>query len=309
MESIRLQRFLSQAGIASRRHAEELIVAGQVVVNGKKVNQLGTKIDPKRDEVWLQGKQIKPEKKMYLLLNKPKGYVSTASDPQDRPTIFNILLEGYMPPVEKKPKSSQSLKPIHSKNPQAIATKVEKGASSKPHLSADELVRLFSVGRLDYNTEGALLLTNDGELAHRLMHPRYGVEKLYHAKFKGHLNREQIQDLRQGVTLPKNRSEITQKAKIHRKTSTVEKSSPAAITVLAKTTQHTWLEIILHEGKNRQIHRMAEAIGSSLLKLARLEYASLSVAQMDVGTYRPLSNHEVEILYRLVGLDPEQRSR
>lgn len=158
MTLIRLQLALAKAGVASRRHAEELITAGRIKVNGKVVSVLGSRIDPVRDQVSVDDKPVLREPMAYYLLNKPKGYVTTASDPEGRPTVFELL-----------PKS---------------------------------LVRLFSVGRLDYNTEGALLLTNDGELAHALMHPSMGVPKVYHAKFRGTVGKEQLHRLRGGVDLP-----------------------------------------------------------------------------------------------------------
>ncbi len=262
MTGIRLQLALAKAGLASRRHAEELIVAGRVAVNGKIVNQLGSRIDPVSDRVTVDGNPVLREAPAYYLMNKPKGYVTTAEDPEGRPTVFSLL----------------------------------KGMA----------VRLFSVGRLDYNTEGALLLTNDGELAHALMHPSRGVAKVYHAKFRGVVSREQITMLRRGVELPPARplDKTGKPLPTAPGSGKVERSAPAQVIPVTTTGRHTWLQFILHEGKNRQIHRMAEAVGSSLLKLMRVEYAGLTLGELAVGEYRPLQSREVLELRQSVGLRP-----
>lgn len=262
MNEIRLQLALAKAGLASRRHAEELIVAGRVAVNGKIVSQLGSRIDPVSDRVTVDGNPVLREAPAYYLMNKPKGYVTTAEDPEGRPTVFSLL----------------------------------KGMA----------VRLFSVGRLDYNTEGALLLTNDGELAHALMHPSRGVAKVYHAKFRGVVSKEQVTMLRRGVELPPARplDKTGKPLPTMPGSSKVERSAPAEVIPVTSTGRHTWLQFILHEGKNRQIHRMAEAVGSSLLKLLRVEYAGLTLGELAVGEYRPLQSREVLELRQSVGLRP-----
>lgn len=263
MTGIRLQLALAKAGLASRRHAEEMITAGRVLVNGSVVTELGTRIDPVRDRVTVDGKIIEPEPPAYLLLFKPKGYVTTAQDPENRATVFELL--------------------------------------------PADLVRLFSVGRLDYNTEGALLLTNDGELAHALMHPSRGVPKTYHAKFRGLVSPEQVRRLRSGVELPPARPLAADGSPLPTPkllSSEPEHSAPAHVTVLESTGRHSWLEITLHEGKNRQIHRMAEAVGSSLLKLMRVAYATLTLDGLQVGEYRELDPREVMSLRQSVGLLP-----
>lgn len=262
MNEIRLQLALAKAGLASRRHAEELIVAGRVAVNGRVVSQLGSRIDPVSDRVTVDGNPVLREAPAYFLMNKPKGYVTTADDPEGRPTVFSLLKGGT--------------------------------------------VRLFSVGRLDYNTEGALLLTNDGELAHALMHPSRGVAKVYHAKFRGVVSREQLTMLRRGVELPPARplDKTGKPLPTQPGSARVERSAPAQVTTISSTGRHTWLQFILHEGKNRQIHRMAEAVGSSLLKLLRVEYAGLSLYELPVGEYRPLQSREVLALRQSVGLAP-----
>jgi 23S rRNA pseudouridine2605 synthase len=262
MNEIRLQLALAKAGLASRRHAEEMITAGRVAVNGRVVTQLGTRIDPIRDKISVDGAPVLREAPAYFLLNKPKGYVTTAKDPEGRQTVFELL-----------PKTAG---------------------------------RLFAVGRLDYNTEGALLLTNDGELAFALMHPSRGVPKVYHAKFRGTVDKEQLAQLRRGVDLPparplgKDGRPLPTPPGADRR----ERSAPADVTVVTSTGRHTWLQFILHEGKNRQIHRMAEAVGSSLLKLMRIEYAGLTLNDLPVGEARPLQPREVLELRQSVGLRP-----
>lgn len=286
MTGIRLQLVLAKAGVASRRAAETLITAGRVAVNGRVVKELGTRVDPVGDRVSVDGREVQREAPAYYLLNKPKGYVTTAADPEGRPTVFDLL--------------------------------------PRRELSAE--VRLFAVGRLDFNTEGALLLTNDGELAHALMHPSRGIGKVYHAKLRGHITPEQVDRLRRGVVLPPVRMlgpdgkplpspyqpqrpphlgpgrQASRHSDRRVGSERPERSAPCEIVIGKQTSQHTWLEVVLHEGKNRQIHRMAEAIGSSLLKLQRVQYASLSIADLPIGDVRPLTRREIAELRRSVGL-------
>jgi 23S rRNA pseudouridine2605 synthase len=243
-DPMRLQRFLAQGGVASRRHCEKLITDGKVRVNGQVVTELGTKVDPDADKVVVDGRRILVERPAYLLLHKPRGYVTTADDPEGRPTVMEL-----------------------------IRRRGERGGQ-----------RLYPVGRLDFNTEGVLLLTNDGDLAFALMHPRHGIEKTYHAKLQGELTVPEIEQLRAGVTLDDG---------------TVTR--PAGVHVVGDTGKHTWLEITLREGKNRQIHRMAESIGRRLLKLTRVAYAGLTVEGLRPGHWRPLSPAEVEALREAVG--------
>ncbi|MBL8636169.1 MAG: pseudouridine synthase [Myxococcales bacterium] len=262
MNGIRLQLLLAKAGIASRRHAEVLISQGHVAVNGRVVTQLGTRVDPATDRISVDGKLVEQEPLAYYLLNKPKGYVTTASDPDGRQTVFDLI--------------------------------------------PDAPVRLFAVGRLDYNTEGVLLLTNDGELAHALMHPSRGVPKVYHAKFREELTPMMIARLKEGVDLPPPRpmGRDGQPLPVPAHHGMPERSAPAEVRVLKFTSRHTWAELRIHEGKNRQIHRMAEAVGSSLLKLVRVEYAGLSADNVEVGAYRPLRSQEVAKLRQMCGLSP-----
>ena len=245
---MRLQRFLAQAGVASRRKAEELITAGRVKVNGRVVSELGSKVDSVRDEVTVGGRKLAVEQPVYLILNKPKGYVTTLSDPEKRPTVMQLL------------------------------GKVEE--------------RVYPVGRLDFNTEGVLLLTNDGDLAHALMHPSSEVKKTYRVKLRGAAGMEVVNAWQKGVTLDDG-----------------SRTAPAEVTILGPTEggHNSWLEVTIHEGKNRQIHRMAEALDLQVAKLQRVRYAGLDVEEVRLGRWRSLRRDEVEALRRVAGLKRETK--
>jgi 23S rRNA pseudouridine2605 synthase len=237
---IRLQRFLAQAGVASRRKAEELITDGRVKVNGQVVTELGSKVDPDRDKITFAGKRLLAERPVYLMLNKPRGFVTTMSDPEGRPTVLRFLKRA--------------------------------GA------------RVFPVGRLDFNTEGLLVCTNDGDLAHALMHPKHEVPKTYHVKLQGLAGMDVVKAWRDGVTLDDG-----------------DKTAPADVTLLGNTGKNAWLEVTIREGKNRQIHRMAEAVGFNVLKLTRVAYGGLVLDDLRVGETRTLSPDEVQRLRRAAG--------
>ncbi|HEX3014887.1 MAG TPA: pseudouridine synthase [Desulfobacteria bacterium] len=242
----RLQKTLAQAGVASRRHAEELILAGKVSVNGRKVTELGTKVNPYSDEIRVEGKKIaKRENKVYLLLNKPAGYVSTVRDPQGRRTVVDLV----------------------------------KGIKE----------RVYPVGRLDYETEGLLLMTNDGDFAYALTHPKHQVEKTYLALVVGVPQFDQIKTLRRGIRLADG---LTAPAKVNR-VSVIEGNA--------------LLEIKIHEGRNRQVRRMCEAIGHPVMKLHRTALAGLGLEEVPLGAYRHLSGEEVAELFRLAGPQTGQR--
>ena len=211
MPTERLQKIIAAAGIASRRKAEELIIAGRVQVNGQPVTELGSKADPERDHIRVDGKLLRgPERLVYLALNKPPGYVTTASDPEGRPTVLDLV----------------------------------RGAGA----------RVYPVGRLDYASEGLLLLTNDGALAARLMHASSHVPKTYQVKVSGRPTAENLQKLRLGVVLPPDPRHPRSARKESRKT------APARIHLL-RDAPNPWYEVTLIEGQNRQIRRMFEAIG------------------------------------------------
>jgi 23S rRNA pseudouridine2605 synthase len=251
-DRMRLQRYLAQAGVASRRKAEVLITGGHVEVNGKPATELGTKVDPERDEVRVDGTLVMRQDLVYYLLNKPKGYVSTVSDPQGRQTVMELL-------------------------PRDLPSGV------------------VPVGRLDFYTEGVLLFTNDGELSAGLLAPRSHVEKTYHVKIRGKVTPAQIDKLRAGVRLRPD-SEGPRKPDTHR-------TLPAKVDVLKFTGTHTWLVMTIREGRSRQIHRMADAIGLQVIKLQRVAFGGITYYGVKVGESRKLDRVEVRALRRLVGLD------
>jgi 23S rRNA pseudouridine2605 synthase len=232
----RLQKIIAAAGVASRRKAEELISSGRVAVNGQTVTELGTKADPERDHIRVNGKLLHgPERHVYLLMNKPKGFVTTVSDPEGRPTVMS-LLSGV------------------------------KG-------------RVYPVGRLDYASEGLLLLTNDGSLAQKLMKAASHVPKTYLVKISGKPDESDLAKLRSGVSIPSGDG----KRRV--------RTAPAKIGII-KDAANPWYEITLIEGRNRQIRRMFEQVGHHVEKIKRVRYGSL---QLDVppGHYRQLKPPEI----------------
>ncbi|GAX91837.1 pseudouridine synthase [Effusibacillus lacus] len=234
----RLQKVLAQAGVASRRKCEELIVSGRVTVNGLVIRELGTKVDPELDRIELDGKPIEQEPLVYILLNKPIGVVTTASDPEGRKTVIEI--------VQVKE-------------------------------------RVFPVGRLDMNTSGLLLLTNDGELANGLMHPRHEVDKKYIAEVKGSISEEALAKLANGILLEDGLT------------------APAKVKLLKRTAFLSKLEITIHEGRNRQVRRMCEAVGHPVQKLKRVQVAFLTLGGLPPGGWRYLTDFEVKRLYEIAG--------
>jgi len=234
----RLQKLIAAAGIASRRKAEGLITSGRVQVNGTVVTELGSKADPQVDHVRVNGKLLQGEQRhTYLLLNKPKGYVTTVSDPEKRPTVMDL---------------------IHG----------VKG-------------RVYPVGRLDYASEGLVLMTNDGDLAHRLMKAASHVPKTYLVKVAGTPKEEAIAKLRGGVSI------ATDDGKRVR-------TGPATVRVV-KEAANPWYEITLIEGRNRQIRRMFEAVGHHVEKIKRVKYGPLTL-DVPPGEFRPLTLREIERL-------------
>lgn len=231
----RIQKVIARAGIASRREAEKLISEGRVTLNGKVVEELGTKVDTDKDYIKVDGKLItRPEPKAYLILYKPRGYVTTTSDPEGRPTIMELLER-------------------------------VKG-------------RVFPVGRLDYDTEGLILCTNDGDLTHRLQHPSHEVPKTYFAKVEGVPTPEEITKLRKGIKLEDGMT------------------APAKVKLVRKVEANSWLEITIHEGRNRQVKRMVEAIGHPIIKLKREGLAFLTLGDLKSGEFRHLTAEEIKKL-------------
>lgn len=235
MPAERLQKIIAAAGIASRRKAEELITGGSVSVNGQTVTELGSKADPDRDHIRVRGKLLHgAERQVYLLMNKPKGYVTTVHDPEGRPTVMDLL----------------------------------RGIGS----------RVYPVGRLDYASEGLLLLTNDGDLAHGLMKAANHVPKTYLVKVAGNPTAENLARLREGISIPAERRKRV-------------RTAPAKIQII-RDAANPWYEVTLIEGKNRQIRRMFEEIGHHVEKIKRVKYGPL---QLDVhpGEFRRLTGEEV----------------
>lgn len=245
MAEIRIQKVLAQAGIASRRAAEEMIRKGRVEVNGRVITDMGCRVDTEADEIRVDGVGVRiAQPRVYLLFYKPRHCVTTLRDPQGRQTVMDWI--------------------------------------------PDEGVRLFPVGRLDYDAEGLLLLCNDGALANRLQHPRYGVPKTYEVKVKGHPDERALHRLRAGVLLSEGMT------------------SPAEITVMRLLRGAAWLRIVLHQGWYRQIKRMGEAVGCPVLKIKRIAYGPLTLGSLTPGDSRPLAPEEVRKLYRMVHLGEEQ---
>jgi 23S rRNA pseudouridine2605 synthase len=236
----RLQKVLAQAGVASRRACEELIRQGRVQVNGQVVTELGTKVDPNLDEISVDGTPIAdPAEKVYLILNKPPGYISTVHDPWGRPTVLDLI------PYEE---------------------------------------RLYPVGRLDAESEGLLLLTNDGRLTHRLTHPRYEHEKEYLTLVRGRPRDAVLSRLRRGVDLEEGRTAPAEVNRVSRKEG------------LETPPDTTWLRIVIHEGRKRQIRRMCAAVGHPVQRLVRVRMGPIELGDLAVGEYRPLSAKEVRRL-------------
>ncbi|MEM5787008.1 MAG: pseudouridine synthase [Syntrophobacteraceae bacterium] len=245
MGEIRLQKFLAEAGLASRRAAEEMIREGRVEVNGRPAI-LGSRVDPLKDWVRVDGRTVSVsprDKKVYIALFKPRECITSARDPQGRKTVFDYL----------------------------------------PKMRA----RVFPVGRLDYDAEGLLLLTNDGELANYLLHPRYGMSKVYEVKVKGHPDTNSLDRLRNGVELEEGTT------------------GPAAIDSIRQLPNAEWLRIVLHQGWNRQIKRMCEAVGHPVLKIKRIAYGPVRLGNLKPGDHRLLSSEEVRRMYQMAGLDKE----
>jgi 23S rRNA pseudouridine2605 synthase len=235
----RLQKVLAHGGVASRRAAEELIVAGRVAVNGEVVTELGRRVVPS-DRIEVDGKPVAgSQAPVYLVLNKPLGYVSTTKDPEGRPTITQLV----------------------------------RGRG-----------RVYSVGRLDWETEGLLLMTNDGELTHRLTHPRYGVEKEYHALVGGYPSTQVLEQLAKGVQLEDGWT------------------APAKVARLRQDNQGIWLSVTLHEGRNRQVRRMLDAVKHPVRQLRRVRFGAVELGDLPPGKVRELSAEELAALRRATGL-------
>ncbi len=234
---IRLQKFLAENGVASRRKSEELIERGKVRVNGHPAS-LGDKVDPKKDLVTVSGERVMPleSKNIYIMLNKPRGYVTTMSDEMGRKCVAELIED-----IEE---------------------------------------RLFPVGRLDRDSEGLLLFTNDGEFANMMTHPSMHISKTYRVTVKPAANEEQLVEMSSGVVIDG------------------KKTMPASIQVLSDSTDRTVFQITIHEGRNRQIRKMCEAVGLEAIRLKRISMGSLKLGTLAVGQYRELKKEEVAALKR-----------
>lgn len=233
-EGVRLQKFLAEAGVASRRAAEKMIEDGRVTVNGLTVDRMGSRVVPGRDAVAVDGRPVSSAPaRVYLALNKPAGYVSTASDPEGRPTVLDLV------PVER---------------------------------------RVYPVGRLDEFSEGLLLLTNDGDLAYRVTHPKHNLEKEYNVVVDGRPSEATLWRMRKGVDLD---GRLT---------------APARVEVVEEMAYSTWLRITIREGRNRQVRRMCEAVGHPVKHLQRTRVGAVTLGRLPLGKYRHLTKAEIAAL-------------
>lgn len=235
-EQERLQKYLAHCGIASRRKAEELIKQGRIKIDGKIVTSMGEKITPGQTSVMFDDRLVSPpEELIYILLNKPKGYVTTLSDPQGRPIVTSLI----------------------------------------PEINE----RIFPVGRLDLDTEGALLLTNDGALAQKIQHPRHQTNKTYEALVQGHPGQAKIRELEKGV-------EIEGKM-----------TAPAAISVIKHLQRQTLVKITIHEGRKRQVKKMFDFIGNPVISLKRIAYGKLYLGKLRSGEHKILNSKDLKKIF------------
>ena len=243
----RLQKYLAECGVASRRKSEQLLAAGKVKVNGH-VAQIGDKIDPRRDLVTVRGKKVrKTQRNYYILLHKPRGYVTTVSDELGRKTVMDLV--------------------------------------------RDIDARLYPVGRLDKDSEGLLLLTNDGAFANALTHPRHAYSKKYRVTIRGKVDDRALLQLREGIDLDG------------------RMTAPCDVTVLTAEENRTVLEFVLHEGRNRQIRRKCEAEELEVIRLKRIAQGSLKLGMLPVGKWRELTDNEVQKLMRSGALQTEDTKK
>jgi pseudouridine synthase len=245
---MRLNKFLAQAGVSSRRGADLLIQSGRVTVNGAKIEKLGTLIDEEKDDIRVDGKKVSlPEKSLYILLNKPKGYLCTVKDSFGRPTVLDLV-----------------------------------GKDRK----------VFPVGRLDLDTEGVFLLTNDGELAYRLTHPKFQVEKTYMVTVKGEINERILKRFHKGIKLSEGSRLAGEDGEIAK--------GEARILKIEKG--NSVFELKLREGRKREIKRMCKTVGLSVTNLVRIKFANLTAKNVKPGAWRYLKEKEIENLKKMVHL-------
>ena len=233
----RLQKVMAHAGVASRRKSEEIIKEGRVKVNGEVVTAMGVKVDPNNDEIEVDGKIITEEKKIYILLYKPEGYITTVDDPRGRKTVLDLI--------------------------------------------DDVKQRIYPVGRLDYDTSGLLLLTNDGDMTYVLTHPSYEIEKKYLVEAKGYIDDKNFKRLEEGVQLEDGLT------------------APAEVKVINRKKDKSKFTLSIHEGRNRQVRRMCKKIGHEVEKLKRSNFGPLNLNGLKAGEYRYLSSKEINKLHKL----------
>ena len=230
----RLQKVMAHAGVASRRKSEEIIAEGRVKVNGETVTEMGFKVDPEQDEIIVDDELISKEKKRYILLNKPEGYITTVSDPEGRPTVMELI----------------------------------------PDLKQ----RLYPAGRLDSDSSGLLLLTNDGDLTYKLTHPKKEVDKKYRVLARGELTEQDFKKFEKGMVIDG------------------QKTAPAKISNVNYKNEQTQFDIVIHEGRNRQVRRMAKIVGFPVISLKRIAFAFLTLEGVKEGDFRYLREKEVNKL-------------
>lgn len=237
--TVRLNRYIAQAGICSRREADNVIASGRVQINGRRVYELGIQIDPANDSVKVDGKLIQTEaKKVYFMLHKPRGVMTTMSDPQGRPTVAEYVARvGY---------------------------------------------RVFPIGRLDWNSEGLLILTNDGAFANKVMHPKFDVTKTYLVKVDGNPSQAQLDKLKRGISI------IGGKVK----------AKAVSFTNVGESDKYKWVRIIITEGKNQQVRRMFEKIGFDVLRLRRVAIGQLKLGSMKAGEIKSLSPRQMDRVFQ-----------
>jgi 23S rRNA pseudouridine2605 synthase len=286
----RLQKLLARAGVASRRAAEEMIAAGKVRVNGVVVTEMGTRANPATDKIEVDGRPLKvapitnsPEQFAYILLNKPAGIVTTARDTHDRPTVLDIIY-GRLPGANQ-PGANTAEAAVSTPLPTSQAPSRPPRPNRRPESNVQPAIpRVFPVGRLDIDTTGLLLLTNDGDLTFRLTHPRFGVEKEYHALVRGRPSPAAMQSLRKGVEIEG------------------EMTAPAKVDEIKQVGDNAVLRVIIHEGRKRQIRLMCSAVGNPVISLQRVRFGPLPIGNLQPGQWRYLATHEIHALRRAVRL-------
>ena len=282
----RLQKLLARAGVASRRAAEEMIAAGRVRVNGTVVTEMGTRANPATDKIEVDGRPLKapplgnsPEQFTYILLNKPTGILTTARDTHDRPTVLDIIY-GRLAGDNQQKADTVAHRP-HAQREGAPRTKQP---SARNRNTEPAIPRVFPVGRLDVDTTGLLLLTNDGDLTFRLTHPRFGVEKEYQALVRGRPSPAAMQSLRKGIEIE---GELT---------------APAKVDEVKHEGDNALLRLVIHEGRKRQIRLMCNAVGNPVITLQRVRFGPLALGNLQPGKWRYLATHEIHALRRAVRL-------